>query len=345
MFRSAGLGGLALFLCLASPAGAIVINGLNGYSGGVSWAGNSPPEYDNVDLSGVVEILLDNGTVGCSGSLLSDGFSILTAGHCVTDQYGGALPSNATVVFLGPTGKVTDAVSAYFVDPAWTGNGASGGDLAVLRLSQEAPSWATEYSLYTGAMPATGDEVMAGYGIGGTGFTGGETPFGTLRVGTNEYVEDGAAFGDSVDQVWSTGLYVGEFYDPNLAYTNALNDQVDTVDLDPYWAPDEVDISSGDSGGPSFYDGEIVGVHDLGICYTTTVIVNNVPTTECTDSTGTSNESYFGDMYADTSTAANDAWIDAQLLPEPASFVLFGLGLAILVAAKRRSSNSQKPPR
>jgi hypothetical protein len=50
-------------------------------------------------------------------------------------------------------------------------------------------------------------------------------------------------------------------------------------------------------------------------------------------------------MYGDTSAAANATWIDAQLAPEPASVLLFGLGLIILVAAKRRSSNSQKPPR
>ncbi len=31
--------------------------------------------------------------------------------------------------------------------------------------------------------------------------------------------------------------------------------------------PNEVDIAHGDSGGPSFYDGEIMGVHDLIVCF------------------------------------------------------------------------------
>ena len=341
MLRLAGLGGLALFLCLASPVSAIVINGLSSYTGVVS---GSSPNYDGVDLSGVVEILLNSngGTTGCTGSLLSGGFSILTAGHCVTKAYGGALPSSATVTFLGANGNVTDNVSAYFVDPSWTGTGSQGSDLAVLRLSAAAPSWAAEYSLYTGAMPSGSGayEVMAGYGIGGTGLTGGSTPFGTLQVGTNDYVERGKAF----DSTWSAGLYVGEFYDgdPNLpdlpgkSYnsTNALG----SADPNPYTATDEVDIASGDSGGPSFYDGEIVGIHDLGICLGSSAC--NTP-----PSVSSSNDSYFGEMYGDTSAAANATWIDAQLAPEPASVLLFGLGLIILVAAKRRSSNSQKPPR
>ena len=37
---------------------------------------------DGVNLNGVVE-LETSGGIGCSGSLLSDGYSILTAGHCV----------------------------------------------------------------------------------------------------------------------------------------------------------------------------------------------------------------------------------------------------------------------
>ena len=333
VYPSAGLGGLALFLCLASPAGAIVVNGLNSYTGAVS---GSSPSYDGVDLSGVVEVLLNNGATGCTGSLLADGFSVLTAGHCITNAYGDALPFSGTVTFLGPTGtssNVTDHVSAYFVDPAWTGTGTQGGDLAVLRLSTAAPSWAAEYSLYTGSMPtgSGADEVMAGYGLGGTGLTGGSTPLGTLRVGTNDYVESGKAF----DATWSAGLYVGEFYDPGLTSTNALGS---IVDPNPYSAGDEVDIASGDSGGPSFYNGEIVGVHDLGICLGSGSC--NVP-----PSVGSANNSYFGEMYGDTSASANATWIDEQLVPEPASFVLFGLGLAILVAGKRRSSNSPKPSR
>jgi len=173
---------------------------------------------------------------------------------------------------------------------------------------------------------------MAGYGIGGTGETGGSTAFGTLRVGTNDYVETGKTF----NSTWSAGLYVGEFYDDSSALTdlpgktyNSTN-ALGSADPNPYDASDEVDISSGDSGGPSFYEDEIVGVHDLGICLGSSSC--NMP-----PSLSSSNDSYFGEMYADTSVAANATWIDAQFVPEPASIVLFGLGLAILVAGKRRS--------
>ena len=313
MFRSAGLGGLLLLLCFAGPANAIVITGLGSYTG--------TPTAGGPDLTGVVELII-NGDIGCSGTLLSDGYSILTAAHCITSSFGSALPTSTVVKFLGASVAVTDTVAAYFVDPSWTGTGSQGGDLAVLRLTNQAPSDATGYSLYTGAMPTSAD-VVAGYGLGGTGMTGGTTSFGTLLVGANEYVETGSAF----ETGWSSGLYVGEFYDPNLPSTNALGLVVDPT---PYSAADEVDIAHGDSGGPSFYDGQLVGVHDLGICYGSTSC--NMP-----PSVSSSNNSYFGELYADTSVAANATWIEGQEVPEPASAGLFGLGLAALAAFRFRS--------
>src|ERR1017187_7453699 len=91
MFRSAGLCGLLFLSCFATPVRAIV-TAFSGYSGVVSGAS---PVVNGVDLDGVVELITNTG-IGCSGSLLSDGFSILTAGHCVTSSYGSALPASDT---------------------------------------------------------------------------------------------------------------------------------------------------------------------------------------------------------------------------------------------------------
>jgi hypothetical protein len=227
------------------------------------------------------------------------------------------------VTFEGSNGDVvTDNVSAYFVDPSYNGNSNAGGDLAVLRLANPAPSFATEYSIYTGAMP-TGEVLMAGYGLGGTGMTGGSTSYGTLLAGINEYVENGKTFSAG----YSAGLYIGQFYDPNIPSTNALN--VANV-ANAYDYTDEVDIAAGDSGGPSFYNDEIVGIHDIGICYS--VVVNHV--TQCTEppSVSTANYSFFGQMFGDVSAEANATWIDDQETPEPGSLGLLGLGLAVLAA-------------
>ena len=317
MFRSAGLCGLLFLSCFATPVRAIV-TAFSGYSGVVSGAS---PVVNGVDLNGVVELITNTG-IGCSGSLLSDGFSILTAGHCVTSSYGSALPTSVNVSFLGPSGGfVSDTVSAYFVDPLWTGDSTLGGDLAVLRLAQQAPAFATGYSLFTGT-PTTAPELIAGYGLGGTGLTGAVTGFGTLRAGTNEYVAYGSIFG------WSSSLLVSQFYDSLIASTNALGIPV------PYTAFDEVNISRGDSGGPSLYNGQIIGVHDLGICLSVS--------TECSvpPSVSTSNNSFFGELFGDTSVSANAAWIQAQEVPEapePASSALLGLGLAVLAALRFRS--------
>ena len=152
-----------------------------------------------------------------------------------------------------------------------------------------------------------------------------------MRAGTNEYVAYGSYFG------WSSSLLVGQFYDSSIPTTKALGSGA------PYTAFDEVDFSHGDSGGPSFYNGQIIGVHDLGICYSGPHGCATPP------SISTANNSFFGEMFADTSVSANAAWITAQedfhthtYTPEPASSALLGLGLAVLAALRFRSTPSRR---
>ena len=59
---------------------------------------------------------------------------------------------------------------------------------------------------------------------------------------------------------------------------------------------DEVDINHGDSGGPSFYDGMLIGVHDF---------IN------CGVVSGCSPNSYYGEIFGDVSVAGNADWIDS----------------------------------
>ena len=263
---------------------------------------------DGVNLNGVVE-LESSGGIGCSGSLLSDGYSILTAGHCITSSYGSSVPSYVDVYFPGLSSPNT--VTTYYVDPLWTGAYGQGNDLAILRLNQAAPSSAAGYSLYTGIYNGS-PILLAGYGQTGNGTTGINGGFGTLRQGQNRYDTTGS---DSRLE-WSANMLVGDF-DNGTDTNNALG----STDSD---IPDEVDLGLGDSGGPSFYDGEIIGVHDLGACFSAT------ESGPCTvpPSLSTGDNSYFGQLFADTGVAADASWIESEETPEPASSSLVVLGLA-----------------
>jgi hypothetical protein len=159
--------------------------------------------------------------------------------------------------------------------------------------------------------------VIAGYGYGGTGDTGANSsayPFGTLRAGENEYEGNGQQYFD-----WSSSLLIGQFYESGVPSTNALSV------TNPYSSTDEVDIAHGDSGGPTFSNGEIIGVHDLVICSTTKSDPNDcaVP-----PSVNSANNSYFGEMFADTSVADNLAFIEGAEAPEPGTGALLFCAMA-----------------
>jgi hypothetical protein len=248
---------------------------------------------------------------------------VLTAGHCVGPAFGAGFYNSPHVTFLPPTntggnsgGLNVQNISSIAVDPSWTGDSTLGNDLAVIHLSQAAPSYATRYSLYTGlTLPTTSPVLLAGFGLTGTGATGGVGNFGYLEAGTNEYATTGVnpLFG------WSSNLLIGQFYDVHDPSTNALNL------LNPYHSIDEVIIAHGDSGGPTFYNGQIIGVHDLGICLS----AQNSNICSVPPSVSTDLNSYYGQLWADVSVTGNAAFIDSQLAPEPGSAVLLMLGLSL----------------
>jgi len=315
---------LAIFLGLlacASPAFAIVTAGDDPNAGLVSYG----ETVDGVNLSGIVEITSSIG--GCTGSLLTGGLSILTAGHCVSTGYGSPIATGITVYFQSSGGMVAATVLSVQVDPGYTGDSTQGSDLAILTLTQPAPSYDIGYSLYTSTAIPTSSVLLAGYGYGGDGDTGANSagyPFGTLREGSNVFEGDGADFFG-----WSSQLLVGQLFQPcdSISQSTCPTNALDVSN--PYWSSDESITSHGDSGGPAFYDGQIIGVTDLGICLTSSSDSSDCATPP---SVNASNDSYFGEMFADTSVADNLDFIEG--VPEPGTIALMICALVCLAGRR-----------
>lgn len=262
-------------------------------------AGGGNPVYFPAmpQFSGTVALLLDYGTAVyvCSGALLPDRRSILTAAHCVSDGtaarprattayfYGG---SNPDTIVPGNAAATAITVSDYFVHEAYTGEVIDQNDIAVLRLSEEAPDFAVSYELYEpGAAGLAGTIVnLAGYGrrsdTGGS--VGANLGTGRLRQGENRYAfrfgdPDFVGFWDGFFGSAAVDFsYVVDF-DSGIAANDASCQIADTFGLggakycDTGLGVMESANAGGDSGGPNFVDGRIASVTSYGLTFGTGV--------------------------------------------------------------------------
>ncbi|MFN9745059.1 MAG: trypsin-like serine protease [Betaproteobacteria bacterium] len=340
----------------------------NTQTGGPVTNGGNPiywPSYPRD--SGVVHLVMDYGSAGafiCSGALLSDRQSILTAGHCVSDGAGTANPLTTTVYFqpqnglaagtriqtnlIPAAGVETRTVTNYFVNPGYTGQVIDQNDVAVLRLSAPAPSWASGYDLYVGGDLTGAHFNVAGYGRLGDGATGNNNFTARLRSGDNRY---DFRFGDAA---WGAGYWDGDFDDParpsaQIAFSYvsdfdnglAANDASCLLAADPDFtiAPGssqfcntgvglrEVGVAGGDSGGPNFINGRISGINSYGLSFGTAY----------GDSLSGLNSS-FGEFSGYVPTFIHADFINAALVPEPGTYAMMLAGLAGmgLLARRRR---------
>jgi hypothetical protein len=267
--------------------------------------GGDPIYKPSANKSGVVALIMtySNGSrFICSGSLLGDGMSIATAGHCVSSGAGTANPVSTTAYFFNgdpdsrtpfqATGTAIN-VSRYIVNPGYTGEVIDQNDIAILRLEKAAPKFFNRYDLYTNDIAGANFNV-AGYGTRSTvgGASGNTAPAGArtgfLREGDNKY-----------DYAWGNPLFQGFFTDRDASgenffgkaevefsyvsdFDNGLAAQsqstriANALGLGPlgtiYFSDlglgaREVNIAGGDSGGPGFVDGKLASINSYGLTF------------------------------------------------------------------------------
>jgi hypothetical protein len=334
-------------------------NMLTGFSGtglGSSSAGNAAYLPSFPASTGVVGLLMSYGAADnfiCSGTLLPDRQSVLTAGHCVSDGAGSANPITTTVFFqpaagLAPTASIYNnplataiTVTDYFVNPGYTGQVIDQNDVAVLRLAAPAPAWAVSHGIDT-AGDLTGQSfTVAGYGRLGTG-NGFNNTTGRLRNGDNRYE---FRFGDSD---FGTGYWDGVFDNPALpsaqlafSYVSDFDNGLGANDASCLLAAAfdlsgakwcntgvgvrEVGVAGGDSGGPNFINGLISGVNSYGLSFGANF----------GDTFGALNSS-FGEFSGYVPTYIHADFINASLVPEPGTYLLMALGLVGVAGVARR---------
>jgi len=356
----------ALFMGAAMPATAATItgthNGLtftatNSIVGTTSTAtvagGGNPAFFANASrYNGTVALIMaySNGDrFICSGSLMADRQSILTAGHCVSGGAGTANPVSTTAYFYNGTDpdyiitgaqSTAIAVSDYFVNAGYSGEVIDQNDIAVLRLSQAAPLFATSYELYTGNASGQNFNVT---GVGarsdGGGMVGDNLGTGRKRQGDNlfDFALGDEGIDGTLDFLGETGVEIDNVLLSD--FDNGLDDNdasciitgavgvTSTRYCNLGRGAMEAMTAGGDSGGASFIDGKVAAITSFGLSFGSGFgdIDDDLNST-------------FGEFGGYVSTAYHANWINSVLaVPEPGTWALMLTGFGMTGIALRRS--------
>lgn len=349
------------------PVDSNMIVGMTPTADGPIIGGGNPLFFPSADKSGVVALITDYGPqVGrfiCSGSLLTDRVSIVTAGHCVTRAANPTLrPVSVTAYFFtgdpnertpfSPNAR-TVGVSRIMINENYTRQVVDHNDIAVLRLS-EAVFGVNTYEITT--LDSLRGQVfnVAGYGgrssVGGGGPTGGvNANTGFLREGNNRF---DYRMGDPIfSQIPGNGWQTVYPNNPNIAFSyhadfdsgfaeNSMTCRVaqatnlagpaGVVFCDTGVGAREVGVAGGDSGGPAFINGQIAAITYYGSTF-------GVGFGDCRAGLQSScgEISGFVPLYIHRDFIAN-----AMAVPEPATWGLLIAGFGLVGAAARRRTRA-----
>jgi hypothetical protein len=303
---------------------------------GVSFEGNARLRFDN-------DGNLGNGSYVCSGTLLAGGQYVLTAAHCADDF-------NVMEISFGVYNNVatqTRGVSQAYVHPGWTGDLSGGSDIAVLRL--DAPVTTIQGFNISRSTAVGQQHLIMGYGstsVGNSSTATGWSDWGWAHYGYNTFDVTAKVFDDAWDGSGNNQygeVYVVDF--DSLTNGTTHNTLQRVADLrGNAWSSGltlgntEALIAGGDSGGGDFvWNGSewlLAGVHSWGWQFCGGRIS---PTCDFSSS----NSSSWGDLSGSTAVFSHAAWIESITgpIPEPGTYGLMALGLAVVgVAARRRKA-------
>lgn len=289
------------------------------------------------------------GSFVCSGTLMSNRISIVTAAHCVTDAtlakplsttvflYNGAGDPN---VYAGGTGITQIAVANYFINPDYTGEVIDQNDIAVLRLSQLADAAFGGAELYNGGNLTGQSFNVAGLGarssIGGnfganlgTGrlrqgdnryeFAFGDTDFGgffTNRDANGENFFGFAEIGGSIVSDFDNGLATNDTSCRLAAALGLSGSKYCNTGLGAL----EVGVAGGDSGGPQFIGGKLASVTSYGLTFGTGF-----------GDVRAGNNSSFGEFSGYVPTSLHSDFLARSMaVPEPSTWAMLIVGFGVI---------------
>jgi hypothetical protein len=333
---------------------------------------------------GTLYIKSDNSGAGaflCTGSLISPTV-VITAAHCVANPEIGHLkelvfsvPNGRPLYGVSPApnpGPIEEAVGGAFATlPSWDINTLSN-DMALVKLDK--PITGTQiYSIYRGS-PLHQKFTLVGTGTSGWGAVGADSQTGykdglfdlRKRVGENVFDLYAKPFFEAVlshfgiDQVPTgpaDGMLLYDFgtgrHDVFAQLCNFADPALSSLCVKRPEPTDEVSAAPGDSGGPSFINGQIAGITSWGETgailsfdgrYIYCGSPNNIDPSYNVDN-GSCTDSSFGEFNGVTNVSAYQGFVDAGLagdvrftrVPEPVSLALFLSGLAGLCWWRRRN--------
>ncbi|MHB1033894.1 MAG: trypsin-like serine protease [Pirellulales bacterium] len=256
-----------------------------------------------LDGVGAIYVNTAMGQAQGSGSLLWTGMHVLTAAHVVADNNGALYDPNPIVRFDLPTGPVFMQGSAVYVHPNYVPF--AGNDIAIIQLDQPAPAAVNRYGINRLPNEVGQKFFKVGYGLIGTGTTGGVIATGgTVKLaGYNRYdaptdILNGSALGALYGVQMIPGTQLAFDFDNGLTANDAFGVYFGINDTGLTPITDEVATAPGDSGGPAFLNGLIAGVTSWGGVAPQTDILPGL------------NQS-FGEIASDTRVSDYADWIDS----------------------------------